>query len=93
MDIFSCQNVLLKSNGYQLTLADIGPKSANLAKIKQMRHVFHSVLGFELEFEGKNKIFPKTSNTSKISSNPKSLTKMNIFCEIVIFAFKFKLRA
>ena len=74
MGIFSCQNVFLKSNGNQLTSADIGPEFANLFKIKHMRHVFHSVLGPELEFEGKNKIFPKTSNTSKISSNPKSLT-------------------
>ena len=73
MGIFSCQNVLLKSNGYQLTSADIGPEFANLVKIKHMSHVFHSDLGPELEFED-NLFFQKTSNTSKISSNSKSLT-------------------
>ena len=54
--------------------ADIEPEFANLVKIKCMRHIFHSVLCPDHEFEGKNKILAKTSNTYKISSNPKSLT-------------------
>ena len=59
MGIFSCQNVFLKSNWNQLTWADIGPEFANLTKIKHMGHVFHSVLGPEFEFEGKNNNFTK----------------------------------
>ena len=59
MGIFSSQNVLLKSKGYQLTSADIGPEFANLTKIKHMGHVFHLVLGPEFEFEGKNNNFTK----------------------------------
>ena len=54
MGIFSCQNVFLKSNGYQLTSADIGPDFANLTKIKHIVHAFHSVSGPEFEFEGNN---------------------------------------
>ena len=57
MGVFSYQNVFLKSNGNQLTSADIGPEFASLAKIKHMGHVFHSVLAPELEFEDKNNNF------------------------------------
>ena len=80
MGIFSCQNF----NG-------IGLEFDNLVKIKHMWYVFHSVIGPELEFEGKDNCFSKTRNTSKISLNLIILTKMNIFCEIAIFSFKLKL--
>ena len=50
-----CPDTVVPKN--QLTPADIGPEFANLVQIKHMRHVFHSVLGLELEFEGKNKKF------------------------------------
>ena len=79
MGIFSCQNVLLKSDKNQLTSADIGLEFVNLVEMKDMRHVFHSFLDTELEFEGKNNNFSKTNNTSKMSSNCKNLTKMTIF--------------
>ena len=70
---------VLKSDKNQLTSADIGPKFVNLVEIKHMGHVFHSVLGTELEFEGKNNNFSKSNNTSKILSNFKNLTLMTIF--------------
>ena len=54
MGILSCQNKFFKSNGNQLTSADIGPEFANLTKIKHTGHVFHSILGPEFEFEGIN---------------------------------------
>ena len=57
---------VLKSNGNQLTSADIGLEFANLKKIKHMRHVFLSVLVPEFEFEGKNKNFPKLGIFLKI---------------------------
>ena len=38
----SCQNVCLKSNGNQLTSADIGLEFANSIKIKHTGHEFHS---------------------------------------------------
>ena len=71
--------MFLKSNGNQLTSADIGLEFVNLVEIKHMGHVFYSVLGTELEFEGKNNNLSKTNNTSKLSSNFKNLTKMTIF--------------
>ena len=79
MVIFSCQNVFLKTDKNQLTSADIGLEFVNLVEIKHMGHVFHSVLGTELEFDSKNNNFSKTNNTSKMSSNFKNLTKMTIF--------------
>ena len=93
MGIFSCQNVFLKSNGYQLTSADIGPEFTNLIKIKHIGHVFHSVLGPELESEGKNIFYFKKSNTSKIVIKSQNFDKDEYLFSIAIFGFKLKLRA
>ena len=49
--------MFLKSDENQLTSADIGLEFVNLVEIKHMGHVFHSVLGTELKFEGKNNNF------------------------------------
>ena len=53
-------NVFFKSNGYQLTAANIEHKFANLTKIKHIGHVFHSILGLEFEVEDKNYNFTKS---------------------------------
>ena len=58
--------MFLKSNGYQLTAADIKQEFANLKKIKHMRHDFPSGLVPEFKFEGQNKNFPKLGIFLKI---------------------------
>ena len=84
MGIFSCQNVFLKSNGNQLTSADIGPEFANLTKIKHMGHVFHSILGPEFEFEGKIYNFIKMWISRNFKIKTLSENKGQHFSEIVI---------
>ena len=79
MDIFSCQNVFLKSKENQLTSADIGLEFANLKKIKHLRHVFLSVLVLEFEFEDKNNNFWKMSSIFKISWNLQIFRKIPNF--------------
>ena len=83
MGIFSCQNVFLKSNGNQLTSADIGPEFANLTKIKHMGHVFHSVLGPEFEFEGKNNNFTKKFIYVKLLGFDEILEVLLVFGKIL----------
>ena len=46
--------LFLKSIKYQLKSADFGLEFGILIEIKHMGHVFHSILGLEFEFEGKN---------------------------------------
>ena len=83
MDIFSCQNVFLKSNGNQLTSADIGPEFANLLKIKHMGHVFHSVLGSKFEFEGQNNNFKKKFTYVKLLGFDEILEVLLVFGNIL----------
>ena len=71
--------MFLKSNGNQLTSADIELEFANLKKIKHMRHVFLSVLVPEFEFEDKNNNFLKMSSTFKISWNLQIFRKIPNF--------------
>ena len=58
--------LFLKSIKNQLTSADFGLEFGILIRIKHMGHVFHSLIGTELEFESKNKTFSKYCHLCQI---------------------------
>ena len=77
--VFEIQRITADISWHQTRICQYG---------KHMRHVFLSVLSPELEFEGKNNFFPKTSNTSKISSNPKHWHRWTFFVKLLFLPSK-----